>query len=367
MFDAIAPRYDLVNRIMTFRLDVRWRRRAVRDLRLPAGSTVLDLASGTGDLCVDLRKAGHRPISIDLSYGMLAADRSGAPRVQGDILRLPVPDASVDGVTCGFALRNLTDLAAFFQELGRVVRPGGRIALLDVGIPRNKVIRFGNDIYFGKIVPKIGALLSDGAAYRYLPKSVAYLPAPDEMVSTLRRGRFRRRLPSAALRGPDPAPHRHTRRRPLMIARTVALESDVDLNDVAGGDGYLFVREGAGFAGRGVAARVPVDEAVDFLAAIEHVDEVGGTNGPIALGALPFLPGAEASLVVPSVVVGKDSAGGAWVTRIDGDDQPLRTTSPAGAERGVVPTPPARAGRPLSARLSPPPAMRCERGRWTRP
>jgi demethylmenaquinone methyltransferase / 2-methoxy-6-polyprenyl-1,4-benzoquinol methylase len=190
MFDAIAPRYDLVNRIMTFRLDVRWRRRAVRDLRLPAGSTVLDLASGTGDLCVDLRTAGHRPISIDLSYGMLAADRSGAPRIQGDILRLPVPDASVDGVTCGFALRNLTDLAAFFNELARVVRPGGRIALLDVGIPRNKVIRFGNDIYFGKIVPKIGALLSDGAAYRYLPKSVAYLPAPDEMVSTLRQAGF---------------------------------------------------------------------------------------------------------------------------------------------------------------------------------
>jgi demethylmenaquinone methyltransferase/2-methoxy-6-polyprenyl-1,4-benzoquinol methylase len=190
MFDTIAPRYDLVNRIMTFRLDVRWRRRAVRELRLPARSTVLDLASGTGDLCIDLRKAGHTPISVDLSFGMLAADRSGAPRVQGDILRLPVPDASVDGVTCGFALRNLTDLGAFFVELARVVRPGGRIALLDVGIPRNRLIRFGNDIYFGKIVPKIGALLSDGAAYRYLPKSVAYLPAPDEMVAMLRGAGF---------------------------------------------------------------------------------------------------------------------------------------------------------------------------------
>ena len=78
---------------------------------------------------------GLRPISIDLSFGMLSADRSGAPRVQADILRLPVPDCSVDGVTCGFALRNLVDLPTFFAELARVVRPGGRIALLDVGIP----------------------------------------------------------------------------------------------------------------------------------------------------------------------------------------------------------------------------------------
>jgi demethylmenaquinone methyltransferase/2-methoxy-6-polyprenyl-1,4-benzoquinol methylase len=185
MFDAIAPRYDLVNRVMTFRLDVRWRRRTVRDLAVPAGSIVLDLAAGTGDLCIDLRESGLTPISVDLSYGMLAADRSGAPRVQADILRLPMSDASVDGVTCGFALRNLTDLGAFFDELARVVRPGGRIALLDVGIPTNPVIRWGNNIYFGKIVPLIGRLLSDGAAYRYLPKSVAYLPEPVEMLRML--------------------------------------------------------------------------------------------------------------------------------------------------------------------------------------
>lgn len=190
MFDAIAPRYDLVNRIMTFRLDVRWRRKTVRDLALSAGATVLDLAAGTGDLCIDLRDAGLVPISVDLSYGMLAADRSGAPRVQADILNLPVPDASVDGVTCGFALRNLVDLGTFFDELARVVRPGGRIALLDVGVPRNRVIKFGNDIYFGKVVPKIGAALSDAPAYRYLPKSVAYLPEPDEMVAMLQRAGF---------------------------------------------------------------------------------------------------------------------------------------------------------------------------------
>jgi demethylmenaquinone methyltransferase / 2-methoxy-6-polyprenyl-1,4-benzoquinol methylase len=190
MFDAVAPRYDLVNRIMTFRLDTRWRRRAVRQLALAPGSTVIDLASGTGDLCVDLRRFGHRPLSFDFSFGMLAADRSGAPRAQADVLTLPLADAAVDGATCGFALRNLRDLNAFFVELARVVRPGGRIALLDVGVPRNALVRFGNGIYFGKIVPKIGALLSDAPAYRYLPKSVAYLPAPDEMVAMLRHAGF---------------------------------------------------------------------------------------------------------------------------------------------------------------------------------
>jgi demethylmenaquinone methyltransferase/2-methoxy-6-polyprenyl-1,4-benzoquinol methylase len=190
MFDAIAPRYDLVNRIMTFRLDTRWRRRAVRDLALPANSTVLDLASGTGDLCIDLRRAQLRPISIDLSFGMLSNDRSHAPRAQADILRLPVPSHSVDGIICGFALRNLVDLEVFFTECARVIRPGGRIALLDVGVPHNPLIRFGNNIYFGKIVPKIGALLSDAAAYRYLPRSVAYLPDRSVLISQLQRAGF---------------------------------------------------------------------------------------------------------------------------------------------------------------------------------
>jgi demethylmenaquinone methyltransferase/2-methoxy-6-polyprenyl-1,4-benzoquinol methylase len=190
MFDAIAPRYDRLNRIISFRLDVRWRKRAVRDLALPNGSRVLDLASGTGDLCIDLAGSGLRPLSMDLSYGMLAADRSGVPRVQADILRLPVPDGAADGVTCGFALRNLADLPEFFAELARVLRPGGRIALLDVGIPKNRVVRWGNGIYFGKVVPRIGAMLSDGAAYRYLPKSVAYLPSPDEMCEQLRSAGF---------------------------------------------------------------------------------------------------------------------------------------------------------------------------------
>lgn len=190
MFDQIAPRYDLVNRIMTFRLDVRWRKVALRALGLAPGSLVLDLASGTGDMCIDLAHADLVPISVDLSYGMLHAGRSSAPRVQADILRLPVPDGSVDGVTCGFALRNLVDLDTFFRELHRVVRPGGRISLLDVGVPHNPLVRFGNGIYFGRIVPLIGGLLSDRAAYRYLPKSVAYLPPPATLVAMLQSAGF---------------------------------------------------------------------------------------------------------------------------------------------------------------------------------
>jgi demethylmenaquinone methyltransferase / 2-methoxy-6-polyprenyl-1,4-benzoquinol methylase len=185
MFDSIAPRYDLMNRLLTFRLDVGWRRRAVASLRLPSGSLVLDLAAGTGDLCRDLQRAGHLAVGADLSWGMLAHARTSAPLLQADALRLPMPDGAADGVTCGFALRNFVDLEGFFTELGRVVRPGGRVALLDVAEPANPVLRWGHGVYFGKVVPKIGGLLSDAAAYRYLPESVAYLPPPPVMLDAL--------------------------------------------------------------------------------------------------------------------------------------------------------------------------------------
>ena len=190
MFDAIAPRYDLVNRLMTFRMDVGWRNRAIRSLRLRPGSVVLDLACGTGDLCRGLQDAGLSPVGMDLSFGMLAAARTTAPLVEADALQLPVPDGAIDGVTCGFALRNFRELAPFFDELGRVVRSGGRIALLDVAEPENPVLRWGHGIYFGKVVPKIGGLLSDASAYAYLPKSVAYLPDPELMLDLLAAAGF---------------------------------------------------------------------------------------------------------------------------------------------------------------------------------
>ena len=185
MFDAIAPRYDLVNRIMTFRMDVGWRRRTVRSLGLSAGSTVLDLACGTGDLCRELAAHGLRPVGADLSLGMLQAARTDAPLVQADALGLGVRDGSVDGATCGFALRNFESLPPFFAELARVVRPGGRIALLEVAEPPNRLLRWGHGVYFGKVVPFIGGLLSDPAAYRYLPRSVAYLPEPEVLLGQL--------------------------------------------------------------------------------------------------------------------------------------------------------------------------------------
>ncbi|MFZ6002323.1 MAG: ubiquinone/menaquinone biosynthesis methyltransferase [Actinomycetota bacterium] len=190
MFDAIAPRYDMVNRIMTFRMDVGWRRRTVRSLSLPTGTRIVDLACGTGDLCRELERQGHRAIGLDLSFGMLAAARTSAPLVHGDGLRLPLPDGSVDGITCGFALRNLESLPPFFAELGRVVRPGGRIALLEVAEPPNRLLRLGHRFYFGKVVPLVGGLLSDPAAYRYLPRSVAYLPEPATMLGQIAHAGF---------------------------------------------------------------------------------------------------------------------------------------------------------------------------------
>jgi demethylmenaquinone methyltransferase/2-methoxy-6-polyprenyl-1,4-benzoquinol methylase len=190
MFDTIAPRYDLVNRVMTFRMDVGWRRRTVRDLGLRPGSLVVDLASGTGDLCHDLERAGLRPLAVDLSFGMLDHATSRAPRVQGDALALPFAAGSVDGVVCGFALRNFVALPPMLSELARILRPGGRIGLLDVSVPSNPLLRRGHGIYFRKVVPLIGGLLSDGAAYRYLPRSVAYLPDPAELLRMIHDAGF---------------------------------------------------------------------------------------------------------------------------------------------------------------------------------
>jgi demethylmenaquinone methyltransferase/2-methoxy-6-polyprenyl-1,4-benzoquinol methylase len=190
MFDTIAPSYDRVNRLMTFGLDRRWRRHTVAALGLPAGATVIDLACGTGDLCVELGRAELAALGVDLSAGMLGAARTVAPLVRADVARLPLGDGSVDGATCGFALRNLVSLEVFLAELARVVRPGGRIALLEVAEPSNPALRLGHRLYFTEVVPRLGAALSDGAAYRYLPRSVAYLPPPASLVAMLATAGF---------------------------------------------------------------------------------------------------------------------------------------------------------------------------------
>ncbi len=190
MFDAISGRYDLVNRVMTLGMDVGWRRRAVRELRLPGRALVFDLACGTGDLCRELGHAGYRAVGFDFSFGMLASARTVAPLVQADVLALPAADASADGATCGFALRNVVDLGALFAEIARVVRPGGRIALLEASRPESRVMRLGHSVYFSKVVPLVGRLLSSGEAYRYLPRSMAYLPPPEEIVGMLTEAGF---------------------------------------------------------------------------------------------------------------------------------------------------------------------------------
>lgn len=196
MFDSIAPRYDLVNRVMTFGMDTGWRKKSIHALGLRPGHVVLDVACGTGDFCRELEEAGHRVVGVDFSMGMLRAARTNAPLLQADALRLPFRDATVDAVTCGFALRNVTDVGDLFDELARVVRPGGRIALLEVSHPRSSVLRAGHHVYFHKVVPFIGGLLSDRDAYGYLPRSTAYLPPTEDLLERLRDAGF----PDAATR-----------------------------------------------------------------------------------------------------------------------------------------------------------------------
>ena len=190
MFDRIAPRYDRMNLLLTFRLDVGWRRRAVAALALAPGSVVLDLACGTGDLCNELQRGGLAPIGVDFSAGMLTAATTTAPLARADVLHLPARDGSIDGITCGFALRNLTALAPFLSACAGALRPGGRMALLDVGEPRSAVLRAGHSLYFRRVVPWIGGLLSDRAAYSYLPASTAYLPEPDALVELVAAAGF---------------------------------------------------------------------------------------------------------------------------------------------------------------------------------
>ncbi len=137
-----------------------------------------------------LEGKGIHAIGVDLSLGMLLAARTDSPLIQADALQLPFPDASIDGITCGFALRNFVALSPFFAELARVVKPGGRIALLDAAQPTLPVVRQVHGLYFGKVMPRIGGLLSDKSAYQYLPKSLAYLPPPDVLEAQLTSAGF---------------------------------------------------------------------------------------------------------------------------------------------------------------------------------
>lgn len=193
MFDRIAPRYDLLNRLCSLGLDQGWRRLALALIEVGPNDLLLDLACGTGDLCELARKRGARVLGVDFSSEMLC--RAAARDIDVDLAncdaqQLPIADASIDVVTCGFALRNFVSLELVFQEMARVLKPKGRIALLEVDRPDSALVRSVHSLYFDRFVPWLGGLLSDRDAYRYLPESTDYLPAPEEVVAMLEQVGF---------------------------------------------------------------------------------------------------------------------------------------------------------------------------------
>lgn len=186
MFDQIAPTYEKANRVISFGFDKYGRRVALNELRLAPGSRIIDLASGTGDMYRMLAEIGHRPVACDLSFGMLHNARNNELRIQCDGTHLPFADNSVDGIVCGYALRNFVDLPSLFTELFRVLVPGGRFVAVDVSVPSNPVLKMGNRLWFAHMAPKLGWLISKNkSAYEYLPRSTSYLPDNETLTQHL--------------------------------------------------------------------------------------------------------------------------------------------------------------------------------------
>jgi demethylmenaquinone methyltransferase / 2-methoxy-6-polyprenyl-1,4-benzoquinol methylase len=182
MFDRIAPVYDAMNRTMTAGLDRRWRRITAEAVVRP-GDVVLDACCGTGDLAIAGVRAGGRVTGLDFSERMLERARRKAPQlewVSGDLLALPFADESFDAATVGFGVRNVDDLALALRELRRVLRPGGRLGILEITRPRGLLAPFYR-LWFDGVVPLLGKLLPGGSAYTYLPASVRRFPAPEEL------------------------------------------------------------------------------------------------------------------------------------------------------------------------------------------
>ena len=188
MFDRIAPKYDALNRVMSVGMDQRWRRRLLDKIGVGEGDLVVDLACGTGDFCELVEERGAEVIGVDFALQMLKQGRTRGldfRSVQGDGEWLPFKTASVDVVTCGFVLRNFVSLKGVLAETARILKPGGRIALVDVDRPAWAPIRAAHSLYFDRIVPFVGGLVSDKKAYAYLPQSTAYLPPPEELKEML--------------------------------------------------------------------------------------------------------------------------------------------------------------------------------------
>ena len=186
MFDRIAPVYDAMNRVMTAGLDRRWRRVTVEQV-VRRGDRVLDACCGTGDLAIAARDRGASVVGLDFSERMLEharAKRGDIDWVSGDLLSLPFEDGSFDAVTVGFGVRNVDDLSAALAEMRRVLRPAGRVGILEITRPRGAAAPFYR-LWFDRLVPLLGRVLPGGSAYTYLPASVRRFPGPDELSALL--------------------------------------------------------------------------------------------------------------------------------------------------------------------------------------
>jgi demethylmenaquinone methyltransferase / 2-methoxy-6-polyprenyl-1,4-benzoquinol methylase len=182
MFDRIAPVYDVMNHVMTAGLDRRWRKLAASEVVWP-GDRVLDACCGTGDLAVAAEQRGGRVVGLDFSERMLERARKksgGIEWVQGDALALPFGDGEFDAATVGFGVRNLADLEGGLRELGRVLKPDGKLAVLEITRPKGLLKPFFR-LWFDGVVPVLGRVLPGGEAYTYLPASVRRFPGPDDL------------------------------------------------------------------------------------------------------------------------------------------------------------------------------------------
>jgi demethylmenaquinone methyltransferase/2-methoxy-6-polyprenyl-1,4-benzoquinol methylase len=187
MFDRIARVYDRMNSVMTAGMHHRWRERAADLARVGPGSRALDVATGTGDLAIELQRRGAEVVGMDFSERMLELAREKAPSLrfeQGNALELAYPDGEFDAVTVGFGARNFSDLGRGLREMARVTKPGGRVVILEITTPQRPPLSWFFRLWFDRLVPAFGRL-ADSDAYTYLPSSVRRFPGPRELAAQM--------------------------------------------------------------------------------------------------------------------------------------------------------------------------------------